>query len=175
MLPILETDRLILRPRAMDDLGSCVDMDKDPEVTEYLPGVWDGGPEHMAFLEERITKSYPAGLGYWSVFPKDNPSDFLGWVHLLPAEEDERTTDIGWRFRRSAWGKGYATEAAKIILDYAFETIGSGRVTASTLSTNDRSKRMMDRLGMRYVADFMYDGRLPSSSYRITGQEYLIK
>ena len=54
MLPTMITDRLILQPRTMDDLDECVKMDKDPEVTEYIPGVWDGSEKHIIFLKDRI-------------------------------------------------------------------------------------------------------------------------
>ncbi|WP_229058710.1 MULTISPECIES: GNAT family N-acetyltransferase [Parabacteroides] len=114
MLPTLKTTRLMLKPRTMNNFGSCLEMDKDTEVTEYIPGVWNGSEKHIAFLRERISKSYPLGLGYWSIFSKDDPTDFLGWVHLLPSPDDEGATEIGWRLKRSAWSNGYATEAAQV-------------------------------------------------------------
>ena len=55
MLPTLETDRLILMPRTTEHLEECLEMDKDPEVTKYILGVWDGGQEHIA------TKNFSAG------------------------------------------------------------------------------------------------------------------
>ena len=167
MSQIIETDRLILKPRTMNDLRPSVEMDIDPEVTKYIPGVWDGSCSHIAFLEARIVKSYPLGLGYWSVFTKENPLDFLGWVHLLPIQDDTKTVEIGWRLKRSAWGEGYATEAAQAIFKYAFETIGFGRIVAYTHAENIRSKKMMERLGLQYVTDFIYDETIDSSSYEI--------
>lgn len=62
MLPTLRTNRLILKPRTMDDLKEYVEMDLNPEVTQYIPGIWDGSQKHISFLEERIMKSYPPGL-----------------------------------------------------------------------------------------------------------------
>lgn len=173
MLQILETARLILKPRTTDDFKPCVEMDIDPEVTKYIPGVWDGSCKHIAFLEERIRKSYPLGLGYWSIFPKNNPNDFLGWVHLLPLKEDKTTVEIGWRLKRTAWGEGYATEAARTMLTYVFQTVGSEQVVAYTHVDNIRSKKVMERLRFRHVADCIYDGSIPSSSYEITMNEYI--
>lgn len=167
MLPTFETDRLILKPRTTEHLEECLKMDKDPEVTKYIPGVWDGGQEHIAFLRKRIAKSYPPGLGYWSIFSKDNSEEFLGWVHLLPTQNDEQTTEIGWRLKRGAWGKGYVTEAARTIFAYAFGMIGSERLVAETHSENYRSKKVMERLGFKYIRDFMYEDKIPSSSYEI--------
>lgn len=171
MLPIFETARLILKPRTIDDLENCVRMDINPQVTEYIPGKWDGSYGHIAFLKERILKSYPLGLGYWSIFLKDNPTDFLGWIHLLPVEDDGQATEIGWRLKHSAWGNGYATEAAQVIITSAFKIADFNRIVAYTHAANNRSIKMMNRLGLKYVADFIYDGKTPSLSYEIRREE----
>lgn len=168
MVQIIETNRLILKPRTMDNLRQCVEMDVDSEVTKYIPGVWDGSSKHIALLEERITTSYPSGFGYWSIFPKDNPLNFLGWVHLLPIQDNNIIAEIGWRLKRSTWGEGYAIESARAILTYAFEIIGLERVVAYTHAENIRSKKMMKRLEFKYITDFVYNGGIPSSSYEIT-------
>ncbi len=68
MLPTFETSRLILKPRTINDLDNCVEMDMNPKVTEYIPGKWDGSCIHIDFLKERISKTDPLGLGYWSIF-----------------------------------------------------------------------------------------------------------
>lgn len=167
MLPAFETARLILKPRTIDDLENCVGMDINPQVTEYIPGEWNGSCRHIAFLKERILKPYPPGLGYWSVFLKDNPADFLGWIHLLPLPEDRQAAEIGWRLKHSVWGNGYATEAARIIMAYAFKVADFNRIVAYTHSANKRSIKMMNTLGLEYVADFIYDGKTPSLSYEI--------
>ena len=168
MQPTLQTDRLILRPRTTDDFDGCVEMDSNPEVTRYLPKRWNTPQEHAALLKEWLARSHPAGLGYWSIFAKDNPTEFLGWVHLLPVEGDDTATEIGWRLKHSVWGRGYASEAAGAILEYAFGTVGSRRVVAATHSENARSQRVIERLGLTHVSDFLYDGKIPSSLYEIT-------
>ena len=167
MLPVIETDRLILKPRTIDDLESCMKMDIVPQVTQYIPGEWNGSYEHRSFLKERILKSYPPGLGYWSVFLKDAPADFIGWIHLLPVQDDRQTAEIGWRLKYSAWGNGYATEAAQTIITYAFNIANFNRIVAYTHSGNSRSIKMMNRLGLRYVADFIYNSETPSLFYEI--------
>lgn len=167
MLPTFETTRLILKPRTIDDLDNCIEMDITPQVTEYIPGEWNGSHRHIAFLKERILKTYPKGLGYWSIFLKDNPTRFLGWIHLLPVQDDRQATEIGWRLMYSAWGNGYATEAARAIIAYTFKKTNFSRIVAYTHYANNRSIKMMDRLGFKYIADFMYDGKTPSLSYEI--------
>lgn len=175
MLPEVETERLILKPRTLGHFDACVEMDIDPDVHEYLAMVFDGGPEHIAFLSERIQRLYPPGLGYWSIFTKAEPEVFIGWVHLVPHKDDQYITEIGWRLKRSIWGNGYATESAQRILAYAFEIIGSKMVIAETHAENIRSMKVMERLGFTFTHDFIYDGRIPSKSYTIRKDEYYNK
>lgn len=172
MLPTFETDRLILKPRTIDDLENCIKMDIDPKVTEYISGIWNGSHKHIAFLKERILESYPLGLGYWSIFLRDNPTDFIGWIHLLSVQDNMQAAEIGWRLKHLAWGNGYATEAARTIITHAFETADINQIVAHTHSANNRSKAVMKRLGFKYITDFIYKGKIPSSSYEVGREEY---
>ncbi|GAA5240137.1 hypothetical protein BMMON2_29590 [Burkholderia mallei] len=106
-LPTLETDRLWLRPRVLADLDACIEMDRDPDVTRHIAGPWADPVEHRRFVEHRITRAYPPGLGYWSIFEKARPDRFVGWVLLIPDYvEGGRDVEIGWRLVRASWGAG---------------------------------------------------------------------
>nr|WP_211104083.1 GNAT family N-acetyltransferase [Skermanella pratensis] len=85
-------------------------MDGDLDVMRFVGGLPASMEEHGIVLTDRIAKTYPPGLGYWSVFPKVSPEQFLGWVLLMPLDKDDPVSDveIGWRLVRSAWGHGYA-------------------------------------------------------------------
>lgn len=172
MLPEFETDRLILKTRTLEHLDDCVEMDINPEVHQYLAMVFDGGPEHIHFLRERIQRVYPPGLGYWSIFTKEDTTEFIGWVHLVPKANGKDATEIGWRLKRSVWGNGYATEAARIILSYAFETIGSETVIAETHVANTRSMKVIEKLGLTFANNFIYDERIPSKAFKISRDKY---
>ena len=167
MSRIIETTRLILKPRTLNEFQYCLDMDLDPEVSQYIPGKLDGSDDHIAFLENRIAATYPSGLGYWSVFRNDETFEFIGWIHLLPVNENQITAEIGWRLKRSAWGCGYAMEAAAAMLAYSFDELKFDGVVAFTHVDNIRSKKLMTRLGMKYVSDFMYEGVVATSCYEI--------
>ena len=108
---LLETERLILRRFTTDDVDNLVELDGDPDVMLYI----NGG--RVTPREEIATDYLPAFLayyergtryGFWAVVEKST-GDFLGWFHYRPGEgrpDDE--PELGYRFRKSAWGKGYA-------------------------------------------------------------------
>ena len=148
MLPSFETQRLLLRPRTMADFDACLTMNEDPEVMRFIPGPWDDPELHGALLRQRIQASYGHGLGYWSIFTKDDPDTFLGWIYLKPENADDPDIEISWRLRREEWGQGYATEAAHAVLKHAFQTLGLDRVIADINPHNAASIRVAEKVGM---------------------------
>lgn len=171
MLPTFETGRLILRPRTMADIEECMAMDRDPEVTRFIPGPWSDPEAHRLFLTNRIQADFGEGLGYWSVFAKENPGQFLGWILLIPADAIGPEIEIGWRLNRLTWGKGYATEAAKPVLAHAFATLGLECVIADIAPGNTASIRVAEKLGLSPARETTYLGQ-PFASYRITKQTF---
>ena len=124
----LETERLVLRRFTDADVELLVELDGDPEVMRYITG------GRATSLEELRDEVLPAFLGYYHRFPSygfwaavDKASgQFLGWFHLRPPEgasPDE--PELGYRLRRSAWGKGYATEGSRALVRMAFAELGA--------------------------------------------------
>jgi RimJ/RimL family protein N-acetyltransferase len=116
--------------------------------------------EHGIILAGRIARVYPPGLGYWSAFPKLSPEKFLGWVSLMPLDPDNPASDveIGWRFAMSAWGRGYAPEAAAALLFHAFHSLGLNRVIATIHPENAQSFRVAEKIGMTHIGEGDYFG-----------------
>lgn len=158
MLPTFTTERLLIRPRTLADLEDCLAMDRDPEVTRFVAGPWSDPDGHRAFVLERMATDYPAGLGYWSVGDREGARAFLGWILLLPYLAVADEVEIGWRFLRDCWGRGYATEAAVPVLGHAFRTVGVPAVVADIDPRNRASIRVAEKLGMRYVEERAIDG-----------------
>jgi RimJ/RimL family protein N-acetyltransferase len=151
-LPALDTSRLLIRQRTLAELDACIEMDRDPEVTRYIAGPWGDPVAHRRFVEFRITRPYPPGLGYWTIREASAPERFLGWVLLIPDHGVGPDVEIGWRLVRDAWGRGIGTEAARGLLGYAFKTLGLPRVIADIASANVASRRVAEKIGMRRVA-----------------------
>jgi RimJ/RimL family protein N-acetyltransferase len=157
-LPTFHTARLIVRPRTLEDLEACLAMDRDPNVTRFIPGPWADPDKHEAFVRGRIDADFGQGLGYWSVFPREHPDRFLGWVLLIPHDEAGPEIEIGWRFIREAWGKGLATEATRPVLKHAIETLGLDRVVADIDPDNSGSIRVALKIGMMDEGSREQDG-----------------
>ncbi|MEM7124253.1 MAG: GNAT family N-acetyltransferase [Pseudomonadota bacterium] len=148
-LPELRTERLSLRPLIRDDIDTLVGMYGDPEVMRHIrDGSVSDEVSRRASLEESMSKQHPPGLGVWGAVTRDRRDDLLGWVCLVPLPDTD-LIEIGWRFRRDAWGRGYATEAARELLRYGFETLGLGEIVAVLKPGNERSVRVVEKLGMK--------------------------
>lgn len=153
-----ETSRFLLRPRSAADYKACLTMDRDPEVIRYVGAPWTNDAEHQAFLRRRIAMVYPAGMGYWSIFPRDDPAEFLGWIMLCPTSTARGGVEIGWRLKRAAWGRGIATEAARPILKQGFAVARLPQVVADIHPENHGSIRVAEKLGLRFAGMVDYEG-----------------
>ncbi|MCW3477067.1 GNAT family N-acetyltransferase [Limobrevibacterium gyesilva] len=159
MQPTFETSRLLIRPRTLADTDDCLAMDRDPEVTRFVRGPWSDATAHRAFVEERTRGPYPKGLGYWTVCRRDQAASFVGWVLLIPADGVGPEIEIGWRLQRSAWGQGFATEAARPVLQYAFATLKLPEVVAEIDPDNAGSLRVAEKLGLTEGAMIQHEGK----------------
>jgi RimJ/RimL family protein N-acetyltransferase len=159
-LPVIRTERLVLRERTLDDLELCVSMDNDPEVRRFIVLPMQGDM-HRSFIRGRIMHRYPEHLGYWTVLAEGK---FAGWVLLIPRELEGPEIEIGWRFVAEARGKGYATEAAAAVLRHALTTAGLTDVVADIDPENTASRRVAEKLGMHHAKTWLESGR-PTMRY----------
>lgn len=143
------TRRLVLRQWRDEDRTPFAALNADPLMMEHFPSVMT--PDQSDALVDRcITRIQRDGYGLWAV-EVITSGEFIGFVGLaVPTWEAAFTpcTEIGWRLARSAWGQGYATEAANAALATAFGTIGLNEVVSFTTTSNQRSQRVMRRIGM---------------------------
>ncbi|MFB7368967.1 GNAT family N-acetyltransferase [Streptomyces sp. NPDC056222] len=166
-MPELRTDRLLLRRWRESDLEPWAAMNADPEVREHL-GELLTREQSDAVVASMQAAFDERGFGWWALESRQT-GDFIGRVGLdeVGADMPFAGVDIGWRLRRSAWGHGYATEAALACLAFGFKTVGLPEVIASTTVTNVRSQAVMRRIGMtRDPADDFEDPSVPEGPLR---------
>lgn len=146
---ILKTARLVLRSWRDADRTAFAALNADPEVAADLGGPLDRR-QSDAKLDRYRAAFLQHGISRWVI--EDGQGQFLGYAGIMPSEPDHPLgphAEIGWRLVRSAWGKGYASEAARAALQDGFARKGFAEVLAYTAADNDRSKAVMERLGLR--------------------------
>jgi RimJ/RimL family protein N-acetyltransferase len=155
---LLETERMILRRFKETDADNLFALDNDPEVMRFI----NGGiltPQDV-FLRDlfpvflKYDPQYP-GYGFWALIEKSSGT-FLGWLSFRPITGLQQEVIIGFRLRKTAWGKGYASEGARAMLNKGFRQMGVERVQATTYQDNLASQCVLEKLGMRLVRRFRY-------------------
>lgn len=159
MSPItLQTRRLKLREWTDSDLAPFAEMNADPRVMEHFPAI-QSKRESDDSVERFRTHFDEHGFGLWAVELLAT-REFAGFVGLaVPRFEAPFTpcVEIGWRLASRFWGLGYATEGAHETLRYGFETVGLDEIVSFTAVANERSRRVMEKLGMRRDAAEDFD------------------
>lgn len=196
----LRTSRLLLRPWREEDLVPWAAMNADPQVRRWFPGLLDRAASDAAAarMQAHIDQH---GFGFWAI-EAPGEAEFVGMAGLMHVTFEAPfapAVEAGWRLARGYWGRGYATEAARVALDYGFGPVGpwtsrppSGRdargpnghglglqeIVAFAVPGNTPSRRVMERVGMTHdpASDFDHPA-LPESSplrrhvlYRVQNQ-----
>lgn len=166
---MITTERLRLRSWRDSDLAPFAALNADPRVMEHYPCPLDAAESNRqaARIRDRMAEQ---GFGLWAV-EVPGAADFIGYVGLAApgfASHFTPCVEIGWRLAFDQWGKGYATEAATAVLDHAFGPLGLDEVVSFTTPGNRRSRRVMERIGMRHAPadDFDHPGLPPGHRLR---------
>jgi RimJ/RimL family protein N-acetyltransferase len=151
MSPVIETERLRLREATLDDAPFMLEL---LNSRGFIEGIADRGVRTLeqarTYIEDRVLSQYREhGFGMWLVIPKGEtePVGLAGLVKrdVLPH------ADVGYAFLEGAWGRGYATEAAAAVLDFARDRLGLATVAAITSPDNAASQQVLRKIGLMFV------------------------
>jgi RimJ/RimL family protein N-acetyltransferase len=152
--PTLHTDRLRLRPFADRDADALFALHSNPRVLRY----WDSppwtGPERAAGFIADCRQRAEEGTGVRLAIDRVSDGAFIGWCSLSRWNPDFRSASLGYILDEPAWGHGYATEAARAVLQWAFDNLDLNRVQAETDTRNVASAHVLEKNG------FMREGTL---------------
>jgi RimJ/RimL family protein N-acetyltransferase len=174
---ILDTERLRLSPVQPADRDDLYALEQDAEVMRYLNG---GRPTPLVPPPELVTAyRMPRGQerDVWAARRRDTGA-FVGWFALKLGEG--ATGNLGYRLRRDVWRQGYGLEGAAALVDHGFRTLGLALITADTMAVNLGSRRIMEKLGMRWLRDYQMPSHDPvpgeaegEVEYGITAEAWL--
>jgi RimJ/RimL family protein N-acetyltransferase len=156
---ILKTERLLLRHFHILDGEAILRVFGDEEVMRFSEGVqtkeWV-----QAWLRTCLERYYQTwGFGPYAVVERSS-REVIGYCGLFffPDVAGQPEVEIGYRLARSAWGQGYATEAAGVVRDFAFNTLSLKRLIAMIDPANAASIRVAEKIGMQYEKEIMFEG-----------------
>jgi len=166
---MLETEKLILRPLDKTDVDAIYAMRRDADVMRYIREPQNRA-ESANWIELVSSRWATEQIGFCAVIEKSS-GKFAGWCGLWQLMETGET-EVGYAVAKNFWRKGYATEAAHKFLDYAFERLQSEKIVAIAQPENAASRRVMEKLGMRYDYTGEFYGR-DLVHYSIGKEEFL--
>lgn len=145
----LKTPRLLLREWHKSDLAPFAALNADPRVREFFPGLLSQSDSDLSvqLMSEHFAKY---GWGLWAASLLENGAfiGFIGLQHVFFNAPFTPAVEIGWRLAYDYWGKGYATEGAQAALHYGFNTLRLPEIVSFTAVQNERSRRVMEKIGM---------------------------
>lgn len=153
---LLETERLVLRPKSLDDLPFMHRLLSDPAVMRFV----GDGPRSLQTVRELLLRHLEHqrvhGFSLWLVSERAG-AEPIGDCGLMPLDGGPEI-EVGYRFVPSAWGRGYASEAAAAALRYGFDVAGLDEIVAVAYPENTASRRVMEKIGMTYDGRGIYYG-----------------
>lgn len=153
----LETERMYFRQFRAEDAQLLFELDSDPEVMRFIS---KNQPVLSCIQDDIIPRfisyySQSPPRGFWAAHLREG-GGFIGWFHLRPDKIAPEEMELGYRLKRSVWGRGLATEGSRALLKKAFGEWAYEKVCARTLITNLASRRVMEKAGLNFECEFIY-------------------
>lgn len=159
---LIETERLLLRELEYTDKNDLFEMDSDPEVHLFIENNPVKSIDEITKVIEMLKKQYEEnGIARWAVVDKST-NECVGWSGLKyfsePLNDHNNFYELGYRFKKKHWGKGFATESSRAILDYGFKNLNIDSIFAIVDPENENSKKVLTKLGFDFQETFDYEG-----------------
>ncbi|HCB01718.1 MAG TPA: hypothetical protein DEP19_04985 [Anaerolineae bacterium] len=155
-IPIIKTERLILRPLTLDDKESLFQITQEENIFRYFPTKEAWGMEKVErYINHQISHWETYKYGHWAVTIRET-GQLMGWdgLEFLP---DTNETEVGYLFSKEFWGKGYATEATKEAVKFGIEN-GLKEIIGLTDPENIASQRVLEKSGLSFTRRQFYFG-----------------
>ncbi|CRH90926.1 Putative ribosomal N-acetyltransferase YdaF [Chlamydia trachomatis] len=172
--PILESDRLLLRPYTLADAQLMFDnWASHPENVTYVTWSAHESVDFTRQLLKEWTSSYdqPDFL-HWVIAFKDQPDFVIGDISVIDSDQTTQSCELGYILSQDYWGQDLMTEALKTIIDFLFQEVNCNRITAIHATENPASGRVMNKAGMKYEGTFRQAANLKGNLVDIS--EYAI-
>ncbi len=176
IIPTLTGERFVLRAFREDDVRALAALHSDPNVMHYLRPDGEVEPrprQAWDYIALQMGHWLLKGYGKWALADRDSDA-LIGRVGYFDPPYEWPGLELGWTLSPRIWGKGYATEAARLALDWGFETLKRDEIISAIIPGNAASIRVAERLGMRHVGD----GQLHETRcliYALTRKEWLAR
>ena len=167
-MPVLETERLMLRPMRVSDAPAMFEYAQSPDVTRYL--LWRPQPniEHTRSYLEYLAGRYRVGMHYeWAVILKEEDR-MIGTCGFCAVDCPNNKGEIGYVLNPKYRGKGIMPEAVRRVLRFGFDMMGLHRIEARYMIGNDASRRVMEKVGMQFEG-IHREAMLVKGAYRDIG------
>ncbi|MEZ4920956.1 MAG: GNAT family N-acetyltransferase [Saprospiraceae bacterium] len=154
---LFESERLGFRNWVEADLPEFAALNADPDVMEHFPYTLSYAQSEASLLKFR-THFNERGYCYFATDVLESET-FIGFIGLAYQDYPATftpATDIGWRLKQTAWGKGFATEGANRCLDFAFNDLKLNHIVSVCTKRNTRSEHVMQKIGMTKKGDFLH-------------------
>ncbi|MCC6371467.1 MAG: GNAT family N-acetyltransferase [Bacteroidia bacterium] len=159
MEPII-TQRLILREWIQEDAQQLYALNNDVEVLKYTGDLPFANLEAAETLIRQYDQYRKCGYGRWAVLDR-NTGDFLGWCGLKYST-DKHETDVGFRFHKKHWNKGYATEATMASIKQGFQKYELQKIVGRAMNANLASINVLKKCGLQFERPFDFNGQAGS-------------
>lgn len=166
---ILSTSRLTLREFELSDAPAFYDLNSDWDVMKYTGDVAFKNVQESENLIRNYSDYQKNGFGRNTVVLNET-QEIIGWCGLKRHKDGK--VDIGYRFFKTHWNKGYATESARAIMDYGFKNYSLKEIIGNASADNIGSIRVFEKLGMKYIGKQDYDGIENSVQYHILKADF---